>query len=89
MSERKRSGVCLERTTVKQLWTSWVRDLTETEFRRGSMCAKCKKIDVKIARYRTVISQLHADDAVVDMIRGFISDLEAEKIKLHPERQTA
>lgn len=50
---------------------------------------KCNKIDIKIARYRTVIAQLRADDAAVGTIRGFILDLEAEKTKLHPQRQTA
>jgi hypothetical protein len=47
------------------------------------MCEKCKDIDNKIARYRQMSDDVD-DKNVIALLNTFITDLEAEKTRLHP-----
>jgi hypothetical protein len=48
------------------------------------MCEKCENIDAKIASYRRLTAGLD-DQTAIAMMDLAIADLEAEKVKLHPE----
>lgn len=49
------------------------------------MCGKCKPIDERIGRYRTLGSRV-TDQQALDGIKRLIAELEAQKLALHPEQ---
>jgi hypothetical protein len=49
------------------------------------MCEKCVEIDKTIERYRVIILSI-GDPITVDRARELITDLEAQKVDLHPEQ---
>jgi hypothetical protein len=57
-----------------------LRSRLETE--RG-VCKRCEEIDASIARYRRVLADVK-DEAVIIIVKAFVSDLESEKGGLHP-----
>jgi len=48
------------------------------------VCDKCKTIDLMIARYRRLTSQI-SDQQMNDANDRLVAQLEAEKLSLHPE----
>jgi hypothetical protein len=49
------------------------------------MCEKCAEIDKTLERYRRILLAID-DQITIDRTRDLISDLEAEKVALHPEQ---
>ena len=49
------------------------------------MCEKCAEIDKTLDRYRRILLAID-DQITIDRTRELIGDLEAEKVKLHPEQ---
>jgi len=49
------------------------------------MCEKCTEIDKTLDRYRRILLAID-DQITIDRTRELISDLEAEKVALHPEQ---
>ena len=49
------------------------------------MCGKCKPIDERIDRYRTLGSRV-TDQQGLDGIKRLIAELEAQKLALHPKQ---
>ena len=49
------------------------------------MCGKCKPIDERIDRYRTLRSRV-TDQQALDGIKRLIAELEAQKLALHPKQ---
>src|ERR1700749_4281427 len=54
-------------------------------FARRAMCSKCKPIDERIDRYRTLGSRV-TDLQALDGIKRLIAELEAQKLALHPKQ---
>jgi hypothetical protein len=50
------------------------------------MCDVCDRLDEEIARYRKVMSAL-TDQLTIDRITALVSELEAKKVALHPDRK--
>jgi hypothetical protein len=51
----------------------------------AAMCDKCAEIDKTLDRYRRVLLAID-DQITIDRTKELIGDLEAEKVKLHPEQ---
>lgn len=49
------------------------------------MCERCQQIDVTMARYRRLASQI-GDQQTVDTAHRLMEKLEAEKLALHPRK---
>ena len=50
------------------------------------MCDECTEIDKKIEHYRQIAAKI-IDQVTIDGIKKLISDLQAIKVALHPERE--
>jgi hypothetical protein len=50
------------------------------------MCDKCQELENKIERYRRLASSIN-DRLTIDQFNKLIKDAEAEKAKLHPDRE--
>jgi hypothetical protein len=48
------------------------------------MCDKCAPLDQKIEHYRKLLLGI-GDQLTIDRIKELISDLQAQKVALHPE----
>jgi hypothetical protein len=50
------------------------------------MCDKCDELDGKIERYRKLVSAI-SDCLTLDGIADRIKEIEAQKVKFHPEQK--
>jgi hypothetical protein len=57
------------------------------EKRKIAMCEKCEELDNKIERYRNLIARV-ADPQTHEGVGKLIEVLQAQKVALHPERET-
>jgi hypothetical protein len=50
------------------------------------MCDKCQELQKKIDRYRRLAVSIN-DQLTIDQLNQVIENLEAEKVKLHPDQR--
>jgi hypothetical protein len=50
------------------------------------MCDKCQELEKKIERYRRLAFSIN-DQLTIDQLNQVIENLEAEKVKLHPDQR--